>query len=70
MLQRALGVPVDGVIGPITRKAARDCDLRRFLDSYRAVCSDFYRGLHQPRFLHGWLNRVAHVDTKARAMIA
>ncbi len=68
LLQRALGVPDDGKIGPVTRAAVARADgeqlLRRFDEKKRA----FYRSLNQPRFLKGWLNRSNHVLEVALAM--
>ena len=69
LLQMALGVAADGRIGPVTREAIRVAkagDLINWLSSASVL---FYTSLHQPRFLKGWLNRVAFVQSNALAMI-
>lgn len=70
ILQRALGVAVDGRIGPITREAIRKADPRMLIASYSNVSRSFYLGLHQPRFTKGWLNRVVFVQQTALQMIS
>jgi uncharacterized protein (TIGR02594 family) len=59
MLQQALEVTVDGVIGPNTRAAARRRPLRVTLDAYGAIRRARYRTLKTFwRFGRGWLRRV------------
>jgi uncharacterized protein (TIGR02594 family) len=59
MLQRALGVAVDGEIGPITLGAARNCNVAATLEAYAAVRRRRYRALPTFwRFGRGWLRRV------------
>lgn len=72
--QRALGLDDDGRVGPVTRAAMHEADATpesrlAMLDHYDEHKRAFYRSLHQPRFLRGWLNRCDHVVTNARAMI-
>ncbi len=69
LLQRALGVADDGRIGPITRNAIRAADPRLLIMKLSNASADYYRSLHQPRFLRGWLNRVESVKTNALAMV-
>jgi len=69
ILQQALGVAVDGRIGPITREAIRKAEPRMLITSYSNVSRMFYLGLHQPRFIKGWLNRVVFVQQTALQMV-
>ena len=69
MLQRALGVTDDGRIGPITREAVQKADAVKLIADYSDAKRGFYRSLHQPRFLNGWLNRTAIVQKNATAML-
>lgn len=60
--QRALGVVADGRVGPVTRAAMRVVtDPMKLLRDFDAQKRAFYRALHQPKFLQGWLNRCDHV---------
>lgn len=69
LLQRAVGVADDGRIGPITRQAIGKFDAKTLVNNYSVSAEKFYRSLHQPRFLNGWLNRNKRVQTRALAMI-
>jgi len=69
LLQQALGVAADGRIGPITREAMRKVDPTVFINRFAGVSANFYRGLHQPRFTKGWLNRVEFVRQTALKMV-
>lgn len=69
LLQRALGVTDDGRIGPITLEAIKNANAQVLIASYSKAKSDFYRSLHQPKFLKGWLNRVSTVQTNATKMV-
>lgn len=58
-LQTALGVEVDGEIGPITLAAAVAADPTELIETCSELRRDHYRGLsHFWRFGRGWLNRV------------
>ncbi len=58
-LQEALGVEIDGEIGPITLGAARTADPRDALAKYATIRRRRYRSLpHFWRFGRGWLRRV------------
>lgn len=70
LLQRALGVTADGRLGPLTRAALATTDPKALIARYSAAKEAFYRGLHQPKFLKGWLNRVAEVRQTANSMLA
>jgi lysozyme family protein len=69
MLQRALGVADDGRIGPITRQAVKVANARMLIESYTMKKRAFYVSLHQPKYIHGWLNRCDHVRTNALSML-
>lgn len=70
LLQRALGVTADGRIGPITRQAMMAANSVKMIVALSAASEAFYRSLHQPKFLKGWLNRVAFVQKNALKMVA
>jgi uncharacterized protein (TIGR02594 family) len=59
LLQQALGVTIDGEIGPETLAAARSNPLDWSLDTYAALRLERYRSLpHFWRFGRGWTRRV------------
>jgi lysozyme family protein len=68
MLQRALGVTQDGRIGPITRAAIKAANPQSLITRFSNAKREWYRSLHQPRFINGWLNRVNHVQNVATQM--
>ncbi len=68
LLQEALGITADGRIGPMTRAALSSADLLVTITKMSAASAIFYQNLHQPRFLKGWLNRVAFTEANALAM--
>jgi lysozyme family protein len=70
LLQEALGVTADGRIGPLTRQAIRSAQPTSTIIKLSQASSAFYKGLHQPRFLKGWLNRVAFVEKNALTMLS
>lgn len=67
MLQEALknlGFPlvVDGVLGPLTKKATNDADMGRLLQEVRALQAERYAKIvinkpSQETFLRGWMRR-------------
>lgn len=60
MMQRALGVTVDGVIGPVTLNAMVAVDDARFAARFAAERLMFYADLSSwPAFGRGWVRRVA-----------
>ena len=69
LLQRALGVNDDGRIGPVTRGAVAAADPKVLAANYTERRKQFYRGLHQPRFIKGWINRANQAWEIALAMI-
>jgi lysozyme family protein len=68
LLQQALGVAPDGRVGPITREAIRHANAADLINRLSVASAEFYRALHQPKFLKGWLNRVAFVQKNAVSM--
>ncbi|MDR3534938.1 MAG: glycosyl hydrolase 108 family protein [Acetobacteraceae bacterium] len=59
LLQKQLGVDVDGVIGPITRLALRGCAVADTIKGLYARQGAHYRGLSTfPTFGRGWLGRL------------
>lgn len=69
ILQRALGLTVDGRIGPMTREAITKAEPRKLIEDYSNASRAFYLSLHQPKFTKGWLNRVNFVRQTALQMI-
>jgi lysozyme family protein len=66
LLQEAVGVSADGVIGPITLAAANAADVDLTIERFSQLKEAFYRSLPTfGTFGNGWLNRVA--STKAFA---
>jgi lysozyme family protein len=62
-LQSSLGCVADGQFGPITQKAAADCDLTATIETYCTAREKFYQRLAEKNpqlrvFLKGWLNRL------------
>ncbi|MCB1513190.1 MAG: hypothetical protein KDJ36_20040, partial [Hyphomicrobiaceae bacterium] len=67
MLQQALGVDVDGEIGPITLSAAQARDTAATLARYADIRRRHYQSLsHFWRFGRGWLRRL---DATTRAAL-
>jgi len=68
-LQRALGIADDGIFGPKTLAAVQSANASDLIEKFSAEKISFYEALNQPRFIHGWLNRVAEVKANALTMI-
>lgn len=62
-LQRAIGVPDDGILGPQTLAVVNGCDDRRVLvnrlvvERVKMIGRIVNRAPNQARFLNGWLSR-------------
>jgi lysozyme family protein len=70
ILQAALGVTADGVIGRATIAAATAADPAELLEAFSQGKEEFYKSLPTFKtFGKGWLNRVAHVQDVAEQMI-
>lgn len=71
VLQRALGVADDGIIGPRTLQAASDTtNTEKIIVDYSELRRTFYRGLAERRpkdkkFLKGWLLRTNRAERAA-----
>lgn len=67
-LQRALGLPDDGIIGPITLEATRNRAIDSLVMLFNAQRILFYTSLGTfGTFGAGWMNRIAHnLETAAK----
>lgn len=64
-LQRAAGVVMDGIIGPATILACRNCGV---LEELARLREQHYRNLKTfPRYGNGWLRRTREVLAQARS---
>jgi lysozyme family protein len=71
LLQTALGVTADGVIGRATIAAATAADPVELLEAFSQGKEAFYQSLATfQTFGKGWLNRVTHVQAAAEQMMA
>lgn len=69
MLQEALGVKVDGIIGPVTLAAAGSADTQQLVNAMLWIRVDFYYRItagDQVKFLRGWLRRLLHLRKEVR----
>ncbi len=65
LLQEALDVPADGIVGPKTLAAAAAADPRSLVNRLLWVRLGFYHTIsegNQVKFLRGWLRRVLHLE--------
>lgn len=70
MLQEALGVPVDGMIGPSTLGALHLSNLHALIAEYRDVRVDHYRrDITAAEDLHGWVTRANETASTAAALL-
>ena len=74
-LQRAVGAVPDGAIGPATLGKVKAMDSDALLKAFSNQKNAFYNSIvennpTQSKFLKGWLNRVASVQTTAESMMA
>jgi lysozyme family protein len=58
LLQEALGVSADGVLGPETLFAARNVDLSTLYDVYKSYFKTVATRGENQKFLRGWMNRL------------
>ena len=71
MIQRALGVIVDGSIGPNTLKAISQADSKELMQKFSDAKTTYYKSLGNFNvYGAGWLKRVADVQAVANMMIA
>jgi lysozyme family protein len=71
ILQRAVGVPVDGIVGPLTIAAAQTCDEPAVIAAYLEDRARIYRSIAERRpasrkFLKGWLARCDRVSRESQ----
>lgn len=64
LLQRSLGVPEDGILGPLTMKAARIRDRIASIDEMTSQRAAHYASL-QKRFHLGWFRRLSAIHRHA-----
>ena len=74
-LQRAVGADDDGAIGPGTLALVAKTTPGKLLENFAEQKEAFYNTLAeknptQQKFLKGWMNRVASVQTAATSMLA
>lgn len=74
-LQRAVGAVDDGVVGPNTLFLVKKTTPGKLLENFTEQKEKFYNTLAeknptQQKFLKGWMNRVASVQTAATSMMA
>ena len=66
LLQKGLGVKADGIIGPITIKAAHEIDPFVFWKRYVLARTDFYWDIRTVRrnmkYVKGWWKRLVHLS--------
>jgi lysozyme family protein len=66
LLQRVLGVPEDGIVGPVTLAAARSADPAAVVVAFARERLRFLQGLAAwPVFERGWRRRLAAVERAA-----
>ncbi len=71
MLQEALGVAIDGDLGPLTLAAAHACAQSQTIERYADSRRRRYRNLSTFwRFGRGWLRRVDAVTAAAKALVS
>jgi lysozyme family protein len=69
-LQTSVGASSDGAIGPGTLAKVAEHGAEELLQKFSDAKTAFYKGLNNPHFEKGWLNRVAEVKTIAATMLA
>jgi lysozyme family protein len=58
LLQDAIGVVADGIIGPRTMARINEANVETLIDKFSEARTDYYKGLKLfPVFGRGWLNR-------------
>jgi lysozyme family protein len=74
-LQQAVGAVPDGSIGQVTLGKVKAMNPAVLLKAFSDQKTSFYKTIvqnnpTQQKFLNGWMNRVAHVQTSAQSMMA
>ena len=71
LIQTAVGVTADGVIGNGTLEAIKNANQTDLIEKFSAEKQAFYQSLPTfGTFGKGWLNRVAQVKTVSESMVA
>ena len=69
LLQDAIGVVMDGVIGPITMARINEANVETLIDKFSEIRTDYYKGLKLfPVFGRGWLARTESERLQALQM--
>ena len=73
ILQEAVGVVPDGVVGPKTLQAVNDMDPREVIQAISDIRTNFYRAIvvrdpSQKIFLNGWMARISEVTEYSLSM--
>jgi lysozyme family protein len=69
VMQSAVGVKVDGQIGPISLAAILGLEPKYVIDRFTEEKIHFYKDLHNYNYEHGWLVRAETVRQRALKMI-
>jgi lysozyme family protein len=69
VLQRIVGVPVDGIMGPATLAAVSKKDSKIVINAIMDEREVFLKGLGKPQFIKGWLRRTKDVRKVALSMV-
>jgi len=70
LIQEAVGVTSDGVLGPTSLSAIQKADTKELIEKFSHLKESFYRSLATfQTFGKGWLNRVAEVKTISENMV-
>lgn len=69
LIQQALGVTADGIIGPKTMAAVQKADPMNLALNTIQKGDMFYKALNRPKFIQGWLNRNSALAQLASTII-
>lgn len=68
-LQQIVGSDPDGIMGPKTLAATLRTNARDIIEQFEELRASYYRGINNPRFEKGWLNRTKHIADLALKMV-
>jgi lysozyme family protein len=57
-LQKAAGVPQDGMIGPVTASVVNGAELVGLMGRFLGLACKHYLALAKPKYQDGWLRRL------------
>jgi len=74
LIQEAVGVTADGVLGPASLSSIQKTDSKELIEKFSELKNNFYHGIvesrpDQVKYLNGWLIRVAEVKTISENMV-